>query len=82
MLKVIWGAIEARAMELEGSPAYRFRLGWSTQQLAEILWRGAEWPKHWGMYVLLERDHDQPVKHAPAAAGALTPYIAEPGLSA
>lgn len=62
MLKVIWGAIEAKAMELEGSPAYRFRLGVTTQQLAEILWRGEEWPKHWGMYVLLDRDHDQPVK--------------------
>ncbi|MDT5134049.1 MAG: hypothetical protein QOE41_3360 [Mycobacterium sp.] len=46
MLKVIWGAIEAKAMELEGSPAYRFRLAVTTQQLAEILWRGAKWPKH------------------------------------
>lgn len=62
MLKVLWGAIEAGAMELDGSPAYRFRLGVTTQQLAEILWRGAEWPPNWGMYVLLDRDHDQPIK--------------------
>lgn len=64
MLKVIWGAIEANAMELDGSPAYRFRLGVTTQMLAEILWRGAEWPKHWGMYVLPDDsfDPDQPVK--------------------
>ncbi len=48
-------------MQLEGSPAYRFRLGVTTQQLAEILWRGADWPPAWGMYVLVDRDHDHPI---------------------
>ncbi len=62
MLKVIWGAIEAKAMEVEGSPAYRFRLGVTTQKLAEILWRGADWPPHWGMYVLNNQNPDHPVK--------------------
>jgi hypothetical protein len=62
LLKVLWGAIEAGAMEVEGSRAYRFRLGVSTQQLAEILWRGAEWPPHWGMYVLHNQNWDHPVK--------------------
>ncbi|GFG75898.1 hypothetical protein MBOT_32630 [Mycobacterium botniense] len=37
---------------VEGSLAYRFRLGVTTETLAEILWRGADWPAHWGMYVL------------------------------
>jgi hypothetical protein len=60
LLKVIWGAIEAKGMELEGSPAYRFRLGVTTKQLAEILWRGADWPPHWGMYIL----HNQHPEHA------------------
>jgi hypothetical protein len=60
LLKVAWGAIEAGAMEVEGSRAYRFRLGVTTQQLAEILWRGAEWPSRWGMYVL----HNQNPDHA------------------
>ena len=49
-------------MELDGSPAYRFRLGVTRQQLAEILWRGAPWPPAWGTYVLLDRDHDHPLK--------------------
>jgi len=54
------GAIEAGAIEVDGQPAYRFRLGVTSQQLAEILWRGAEWPKTWGLYVLLDHDRDQP----------------------
>ena len=63
MLKVLWGAIEAKAMEVAGSPAYRFRLGVTTETLAEILWRGAEWPAHWGMYVLTgDQNPDRPVK--------------------
>jgi hypothetical protein len=62
MLKVIWGAIESGAMNVEGKKAYRFRLGVTTEQLAEILWRGAPWPAAWGMYVLLDRDNDQPIK--------------------
>jgi hypothetical protein len=41
LLKVIWGAIESVTMEIHGSPAYRFRLGVTTEQLAEIFWRGA-----------------------------------------
>lgn len=60
MLKVLWGAIEAGAISIDGQPAYRFRLGVTTQQLAEILWRGAEWPRTWGLYVVRERDHDEP----------------------
>lgn len=59
MLKVIWGAIEAGAIELDGRTAYRFRLGVTSHQLAEILWRGAEWPKAWGLYVLLDQDQDR-----------------------
>ncbi|WP_343602235.1 hypothetical protein [Mycobacterium sp.] len=62
MLKVIWGAIEAKAMEVDGSPAYRFRLGVTTEQLAEILWRGADWPTCWGMYVLTDQHPDCAVK--------------------
>jgi hypothetical protein len=63
MLKVLWGAIEAKAMEVAGSPAYRFRLGVTTETLAEILWRGSEWPAHWGMYVLTgDKNADRPVK--------------------
>jgi hypothetical protein len=61
LLKVLWGAIEAGALALDGSPAYRFRLGVTTEQLAEILWRGADWPSHWGMYVLRPLDPDEPV---------------------
>ena len=49
MLKVIWGAIEAGAIEVDGQTAYRFRLGVTSQQLAEILWRGAGWPPTWGL---------------------------------
>ncbi len=60
MLKVIWGAIEAGAIEVDGLTAYRLRLGVTSQQLAEILWRGAEWPKTWGLYVLLDHDRDHP----------------------
>lgn len=62
LLKVIWGAVEAGAVKVEGKRAYRFRLGVSTQQLAEILWRGAEWPPHWGMYVLHNQNWDHPVR--------------------
>lgn len=62
MLKAIWGAIEAKALTVDGRRAYRFRLGVTAKQLAEILWRGAAWPPSWGMYVLLDRDHDQWVK--------------------
>jgi len=58
MLKVIWGAIEAGAIDVDGKAAYRFRLGVTSQQLAEILWRGAQWPKAWGLYVLLDHDPD------------------------
>ncbi|QNJ90581.1 hypothetical protein HZU40_20205 [Mycolicibacterium fluoranthenivorans] len=61
LLKVIWGAIESGMMEIHGLPAYRFRLGVTTEQLAEILWRGADWPPTWGMYMLLDRDNDQPI---------------------
>ncbi|MEZ0054368.1 hypothetical protein ABIA30_005409 [Mycobacterium sp. MAA66] len=59
MLKVFWGAIEAGAITVDGQTAYRFRLGVTTQQLAEILWRGAEWPSTWGLYILQDHDHDQ-----------------------
>lgn len=55
------GAIESKALSVEGRIAYRFRLGVTTRQLAEILWRGADWPAHWGMYIMRHRDHDQPV---------------------
>src|SRR4029079_2940334 len=34
----------------------RFRLGINTEQLAGNLWRGADWPSHWGMYVLRPDD--------------------------
>lgn len=61
MLKALWGAIESKAFAVEGRTAYRFRLGVSSEQLAEILWRGAEWPPHWGMYVMRHHDHDRPV---------------------
>lgn len=51
LLKVLWGAAETGTVRLGESVAYRFRLGVTTTQLAEILWRGAPWPKHWGLYV-------------------------------
>jgi hypothetical protein len=60
MLKVVWGAIEAKAMEVGGSPAYRFRLGVTTSQLTEILWYGADWPTNWGMYVLHNQHPELP----------------------
>jgi len=50
-------------MEVEGLPAYRFRLGVTTQMLAEILWRGADWPPQSGMYVLRDQHPDHAVKH-------------------
>ncbi len=75
LLKVIWGAIEAGAIQVEGSRAYRFRLGVTTQQLAEILWRGADWPPQWGMYVLHNQNPDLAVKQnsvqlRPASVGS------------
>ena len=75
MLKVIWGAIEAGAIEVDGQAAYRFRLGVTSQQLAEILWRGAEWPTTWGLYVLLDHDRDHPsipkaIRLRPASIGS------------
>lgn len=75
MLKVFWGAVEARALEVDGRTAYRFRLGVTNEQLAEILWRGAPWPKAWGLYVLLDRDHDRPsipkaIRLRPASVGS------------
>lgn len=75
MLKVIWGAIEAGAMEVDGHAAYRFRLGVTTEQLAEILWRGQPWPASWGLYVLLDHDPDQPaipraIRLRPASMGS------------
>ncbi|CAJ1505293.1 hypothetical protein [[Mycobacterium] burgundiense] len=74
MLKVFWGAIEAGALEVDGQTAYRFRLGVTKEQLAEILWRGAPWPKTWGLYVLLNRDNDRPsvpkgIRLRPASVG-------------
>lgn len=51
LLKVLWGAVETGTVRLGESAAYRFRLGVTTTQLAEILWRGAPWPRHWGLYV-------------------------------
>jgi hypothetical protein len=62
LLKVLWGAIEAGALRVNGHVAYRFRLGVTNAMLTEILWRGADWPKHWGLYVLLDHDTDVPVK--------------------
>ena len=63
LLKVLWGAIEAKALTVNGHVAYGFRLGGVTAEtLAEILWRGADWPKHWGLYVLLDQNNDIPVK--------------------
>jgi hypothetical protein len=75
MLKVIWGAIEAGAIEVDGKTAYRFRLGVTSQQLAEILWRGAKWPTTWGLYVLLDHDPDQSsipkaIRLRPASVGS------------
>lgn len=61
MLKTLWGAIESGSLNVDGRTAYRFRLGVTTEQLAETLWRGADWPPHWGMYVLRDHDHDHPV---------------------
>jgi hypothetical protein len=61
MLKTLWGAIESKALNVNGQAAYRFRLGVSTEELAEILWRGADLPPNWGMYVLQHHDHDHPV---------------------
>ncbi len=61
MLKALWGAIESKALTVDGRTAYRFRLGVTTEQLAEILWRGADWPPHWGMYVSKHPDGDEPV---------------------
>ena len=60
LLKVVWGAIEAGAMQVDGRTAYRFRLGVPSKEPTEVLWRGAEWPKAWGLYVPLDRDHDRP----------------------
>jgi hypothetical protein len=51
LLKVMWGALAAKTISIDGAPAYRFRLGVATDQLAEILWRGGEWPRRWGLYV-------------------------------
>lgn len=62
LIKVLWGAIKAKALTVNGDTAYRFRLGVSDETLAEILWRGADWPKHWGLYVLLDQNSDIPVK--------------------
>lgn len=62
LLKVLWGAIEAGALTVNGHVAYRFRLGVTAATLTEILWRGAQWPKHWGMYVMLDRDADYWIK--------------------
>ncbi|MBN7542163.1 hypothetical protein I3U58_00005, partial [Mycobacteroides abscessus subsp. abscessus] len=62
LLKVLWGAIEAGALTVNGHVAYRFRLGVTTATLTEILWRGAQWPKDWGMYVMLDRDTDYWIK--------------------
>lgn len=62
MLKAIWGAIESRALNVDGRTAYRFRLGVATEKLAEILWRAADWPPNWGMYVVQHHDLDQPAK--------------------
>ena len=60
--EVLWGAVEAGALRVNGHVAYRFRLGVTNALLAEILWRGAELPKHWGLYVLLDHDSDIPIK--------------------
>lgn len=61
MHKALWGAIESQALNVDGRTAYRFRLGVTTKGLAEILWRGADWPPNWGMYVIQHHDHDQPI---------------------
>lgn len=58
LLKALWGAIEANALMVNNHVAYRFRLGVTNDVLAEILWRGADWPKHWGLYVLLDRNNE------------------------
>lgn len=60
LLKALWGAIEAKALMVNDHLAYRFRLGVTNDVLADILRCGADWPKHWGMYALLDRDHDIP----------------------
>ncbi|MGW5380697.1 hypothetical protein ACWESM_35160 [Nocardia sp. NPDC003999] len=51
LLKVLWGAVATESVRVSGGAAYRFRLGVTSAQLAEILWRGHEWPQHWGFYV-------------------------------
>lgn len=61
ILKALWGAIESKALNVDGRTADRFRLGVTTEELAEILWRGADWPPNWGMYVVMNHDHDEPV---------------------
>ncbi len=60
LLKVVWGALEAAALEIDGRTAYRFRLGVTRPQLTEILWRGAPWPATWGFYVLYNQDSERP----------------------
>lgn len=63
LLKVIWGAIEARTVRVNGRIAERFRLGVTKEQLTEILWRGSPWPAHWGMHLFNHQgDHHEPVR--------------------
>lgn len=63
LLKVIWGVLEARAIQISCDIAERFRLGVTKETLSEILWRGAPWPRHWGMYMFNHQGHPhEPVK--------------------
>ncbi len=51
LLKVLFGAVATESIRLADGAAYRFRLGVTTAQLTDILWRGQEWPSRWGLYV-------------------------------
>lgn len=51
LLKLFWGALEAKSLGRDGDAISDLKTGLDKARLADILWRGSNWPNGWGMYM-------------------------------
>lgn len=50
LLKTYWGALNSMSIEINGYTLTELPRNVNPRKLAEVLWRGAEWPQGWGLY--------------------------------
>lgn len=55
MLKLFWGALASKSLGSNGAPVPALRSDIDLRNFTDILWRGAEWPDGWGLYMRRHR---------------------------